>query len=207
MRIHERTAVESIEISSGRAVGVRAEGKLWPSTFVVAAAGAWSPLIPGTQSSGQIPVRPVKGQMVCLTMNVAHPTARHVMWSPKSYVVPRNDGRLLIGATTEERGFDTSVTAGGLLALLEGAWRLLPSIEELPVQDIWAGSRPGSRDNVPILGRCNVDGLLIATGHYRNGVLLAPATAAAIADLVVYDRVSPLIKDMNIDRFSLAPRP
>jgi glycine oxidase len=129
---------------------------------------------------------------------------RHVVWGPKAYLVPRRDGRLIVGATVEERGFDTQVTAGGLFALLEGAWRALPAIEELPVIESWAGLRPGCRDDAPVIGPSPVDGLILATGHHRNGILLAPITAAAVAELVLSGRVPEAIRPFGLERFGSA---
>src|SRR3982750_807426 len=123
--------------------------------------------------------------MLALQMDRAAPLLRHVVWLPRAYLTPRNDGRLIIGATVEERGFDASLTAGGMLALLEGAWRAVPTIEELPIAETWVGFRPGSRDDAPLLGPCAIDRLVLATGHYRNGILLTPATADAIARFVL----------------------
>jgi glycine oxidase len=110
---------------------------------------------------------------------------RHVVWTPQVYLVPRDDGRLVVGATVEERGFDAQPTAGGVLALLDGAWRAVPGVEELPLHKIWVGHRPGSRDDAPLLGPSGTDGLILATGHYRNGILLAPITADLIAGCVL----------------------
>src|SRR3546814_8504907 len=101
--------------------------------------------------------------MLALQMDPAAPLVRHVLWAPKIYLVPRDDGRLIVGATVEERGFDTSMTAGGLLALLEAAWRAVPGIEELPVVETWVGFRPGCHDDAPILGPSGIDGLIYAT--------------------------------------------
>ncbi len=119
-------------------------------------------------------------------------------------MVPRNDGRLLLGATVEEKGFDAAITAGGVLSLLEAAWRAVPAIEELPVAEMWVGHRPGSRDDAPILGPGPVDGLVYATGHHRNGILLAPVTADAIARLVLDGAIDPAIRPFGIDRFAPA---
>jgi glycine oxidase len=138
-----------------------------------------------------------------LQMDAARPLLRHVVWAPKAYLVPRHDGRLLIGASVEERGFDTTVTAGAIYALLDGAWRVLPGIEELPLIETWAGSRPGSRDDAPILGPTAVDGLVLATGHHRNGILLTPLTAAAIAQFVLTDTVPAILRRFGLDRFAV----
>ena len=124
-----------------------------------------------------------------------------MLWAPKAYIIPRRDGRLLIGATTEERGFDTRPTAGGVFSLLEGAWRALPGIEELVLDEIVVGFRPGSRDDAPILGPTGVDGLVMATGHHRNGILLTPVTVEAISQYVLTGRVMAEIQPFRADRF------
>jgi glycine oxidase len=141
--------------------------------------------------------------MLALRMDRDAPLLRHVVWAPKAYLVPRRDGRLLVGATVEERGFDDSVTAGGLLGLLDGAWRAVPAVEELPVDEIWTGFRPGSRDDAPILGPSGVDGLVLATGHHRNGILLTPITADAIRDYVISGTLPDQARGFGLDRFAM----
>src|SRR5690606_10414763 len=116
-----------------------------------------------------------------LRMDPAAPLLRHVVWGAGIYLVPRDDGRLYIGATVEDRGFDTVPTAGGVLSLLEAAWRIVPAIEELPIAELVTGLRPRSRDDLPIVGPSGIPGLHLATGHHRNGILLAPATAELVA--------------------------
>ena len=142
--------------------------------------------------------------MLALQMNTAAPLLTHVLWAPGAYLVPRRDGRLIVGATVEEQGFDDKITAGGMLTLLEAAWRALPAVEELAVEEIWVGHRPGSRDDAPILGPGPAEGLIYATGHHRNGILLAPVTADAIARLVLDDVVEPAIKPFGLERFQPA---
>jgi glycine oxidase len=201
--IHEHTPVERIIVANGRTSGIAlADGSEIPADVVVLAAGAWSRAIAGLPPALRPPVRPVKGQMIALAMDV--PLISHVVWAPGVYLVPRNDGRLLLGATVEEKGFDTALTAGGVLSLLEAAWRALPAIEELPVAEMWVGHRPGSRDDAPILGPGPVEGLVYATGHHRNGILLAPVTANAVARLVLDGVVDPPIRPFGIDRFAPA---
>ena len=134
----------------------------------------------------------------------AAPLVSHVIWGPGIYMVPLLDGRLILGATVEEKGFDSTLTAGGLLTLLEAAWRAVPAIEELPIDEMWVGHRPGSRDDAPILGPAPIEGLVYATGHHRNGILLAPVTADAIARLVVDRSTDPAIRPFGIERFTLA---
>ncbi len=142
--------------------------------------------------------------MLALQMDASAPLLRHVIWLPRGYLVPRRDGRLLIGATVEERGFDAALTAGGLLTLIESAWRAVPAIEELPIAETWVGFRPGSRDDAPLLGPSGVDGLIIATGHHRNGILLAPLTAAAIGGYILSGRVPEILRSFAPDRFAAA---
>jgi glycine oxidase len=181
--LHEQAAIDGLVIEAGAVRGVRVGGTAHAADIVVLCAGAWSRAVPGL--SAPPPVRPVKGQMLALQMPPYAPLLRHVVWTPQVYLVPRDDGRLVVGATVEERGFDAQPTAGGVLALLDGAWRAVPGVEELPLHKIWVGHRPGSRDDAPLLGPSGTDGLILATGHYRNGILLAPITADLIAGCVL----------------------
>ncbi|WP_307718737.1 glycine oxidase ThiO [Azospirillum sp. B4] len=206
-RLHEHSAVQALSVSGGRADGVVVGGVLRAADVVVLAAGAWSRQLAGLPDAAVPPVRPVKGQMLALRMDAAQPLLRHVVWPPKCYLVPRLDGRLIVGATTEEKGWDDRLTAGGVLALLEAAWRALPGVEELPIEEMWTGFRPGSRDDAPILGPVpDVDGLVMATGHHRNGILLTPGTADLVADHILTGRVDPLLAPFGIGRFQ-GPRP
>jgi glycine oxidase len=194
-----RDTEAALDLAAGRVVGVVVDDRRHAADITVLAAGAWSRLVPGLPEAAKPPVRPLKGQMLALTMPPQAPLVRHTIWGGNCYLVPRADGRLLIGATTEERGFDAALTAGGVLGLLDDAWRTLPGIEELPIQEMWTGFRPGSPDDMPILGPSAVDGLVLATGHHRNGILLTPATANLIADYILSDRV-----DERLSRFSIA---
>jgi glycine oxidase len=203
--IREQAPVERILIAQGRTTGARLSGGTeFTADTVVLAAGAWSRTIDGIPSALRPPVRPVKGQMMSLRMDPAAPLLTHVVRAPNVYMVPRGDGRLILGATVEEKGFDEALTAGGILALLDAAWRALPAIEELPIEEMWAGHRPGSRDDAPVIGPGPVEGLLYATGHYRNGILLAPITADAVARLAVDGEIDPSIRPFGIDRFAPA---
>jgi glycine oxidase len=201
-KIHEHRAVSEIVVRGGQAKGVLLEdGTIAASDIVVLAAGAWSRGIGGLPSDRRPPVRPVKGQTLSLRMDAAAPLLTHVLWAPGAYLVPRRDGRLIVGATVEEKGFDENITAGGMLTLLEAAWRAVPAVEELPIEEICARHRPGSRDDAPILGRGPLEGLYYATGHHRNGILLAPVTADAMARLVLDDVVEPAIASFGLERF------
>ena len=199
-RLHEHAPVAAIDRVGGRAAGVCVGDARHEADIVVLAAGAWSGQVAGLPRA--IPVRPVKGQMLALGMDKAAPLLRHVVWAPKAYLVPRHDGRLVVGATTEERGFDARLTAGGILALLEGAWRVVPGIEELPIDEMWVGFRPGSRDDAPMLGPGGTDGLVLATGHHRNGILLTPVTSEAMARYILTGALDPVVRPFALDRFA-----
>lgn len=203
--IREHTPVKDISVSGGSADGlILDDGSKVTADVVVLAAGAWSRGIGGLAPELRPPVRPIKGQMLALRMDPASPLINHVVWAPNLYLVPRRDGRLIVGATVEEKAFDTTLTAGGVLSLLEAAWRTVPAIEDLPIEEMWVGHRPGSRDDAPILGPGPVAGLVYATGHHRNGILLAPVTADAIARLVLDGTIEPAIRPFGVDRFAPA---
>jgi glycine oxidase len=152
---------------------------------VLVAAGAWSGTIAGLPAP--LPVRPVAGQMLALRMPADAPLLRHVVLTPDVYLVPRGDGRLLVGATVEERGFDAPLTAGGIHALLAGVRRALPAADALPIAELWSGLRPGSPDGAPLLGWLGGEGsrVAVAAGHYKNGILLAPVTGDAMAGVLL----------------------
>ncbi|HUG83491.1 MAG TPA: glycine oxidase ThiO [Euzebya sp.] len=176
-----RHTVMRVDHEAGRVCGVTlADGTTVAGQTVVVAAGAGSGRIGGL--GGLLPaIRPVKGQLLHLR-SPAGPLARANLRGLEVYIVNRPDGRIVIGATVEERGFDTQVTAGGVHELLRAARELVPGIDECTFVEATAGLRPGSPDNAPVLGRvAEVQGLLLATGHYRNGVLLSPLTADAVA--------------------------
>jgi len=205
VELHENCAVEEVLIAGGTARGVETPRGRETADKVVLAAGAWSREVGGIPAAYLPPVRPIKGQMLALQMDARAPLLRHVVWLPRGYLVPRNDGRLVIGGTVEERGFDTSLTAGGMLALIEGAWRALPAIEELPIAETWVGFRPGSRDDAPMLGPSGIDGLVIATGHHRNGILLTPVSAALVSTYILDGTLPEMARPFAPQRFSATP--
>ena len=200
----EHCPVREITMAGGCVSGVVTGRGRDAADVVVLAAGAWSREIAGIPSAYLPPVRPIKGQMLALQMDPAAPLLRHVLWLPRGYLVPRHDGRLVIGGTVEERGFDQSLTAGGLFALIEGAWRAIPAIEELPIAETWVGFRPGSRDDAPLLGPSGLDRLVIATGHHRNGILLTPVTAAVVSDYILKERLPEIAVSFSPERFVAA---
>ncbi len=175
------TGVGEALLEGGRIAGVRTERgeALWAGATVLAA-GAWSGEAEWLPPAARPPVRPVKGQILELRSRDGTPPCTRIVASERVYLVPRPDGRLIIGATVEEQGFDTAVTAGGVHELLREAYRLLPDVAEMELVEATAGLRPGTPDNLPRVGPSGVDGLLWATGHYRNGILLAPLAANLI---------------------------
>lgn len=166
---------------------------------VVAAAGAWTPEL-GLPAEASIPVRPVKGQIL-RTCDPAGPgLLTRVVRFHGGYLVPRGDGRYVLGATMEERGYDTHPTAGGVYELLRDAHELVPGIEELRIEELSVGLRPSTPDNAPAIGRGALDGLLWATGHHRNGILLTPLTAQFIAGALAGDSAVPHLDGCDPDR-------
>lgn len=178
----ERDATVAVECDRRRALGLRTSRGFVPAAVVVNACGAWSARLAGVPESCAVPIEPVKGQMLALAAPVS--LVRHATWLPNVYAVPRDDGRLLIGATSESAGYDERVTARGVERLLAAALAAAPSLDGLTLTESWAGLRPATPDGLPFIGPTAIDGYVLATGHYRNGILLAPATARAIADLI-----------------------
>jgi glycine oxidase len=172
----------TVECDERRVLGIRTNVGFTAAQAVVNACGAWAAQLAGPPPSCVPPVEPIKGQMLALSAPVRF--VRRPTWLPGAYLVPRDDGRLLVGATVERAGFDTSVTAEGIHRLLRNALAGAPSLAGFAVTESWAGLRPGTPDGRPFLGVTPIDGLLLATGHHRNGILLAPATARLIADLL-----------------------
>jgi glycine oxidase len=196
--------VESLAVEGGEAVGVVLEsGDLVPSRTVVLATGA-SAFPIELPAVAEVPIRPVKGQILRLGGDAARPVTTRIVRTPEVYAVPREDGRLVVGATVEERGFDTAVTAGGVLELLRAAYDVLPGVAELELLQAAAGHRPATPDNEPVVGEGAIPGLVWATGHWRNGVLLAPVTADAVVSLVADGELPPTLRRFTPNRFSPA---
>ena len=190
------TNVDALIIERNRLTGVQTSRGVVSCSTAVVAAGTWSGFIKHTHPQ----IEPVRGQMVCLEAK-PHLT-RHILFSRRGYLVPRRDGRLLAGSTSEQAGFAKSVTAGGISKILANACEISPSISNLPIVDTWAGLRPRSPDGLPVLGPCvEIDGLFYATGHYRNGILLAPITGELISEAIVEGVTSPLLAPFSPERF------
>jgi glycine oxidase len=179
--------------------GVRTAAGTVSAETVVVAAGAWS-----TELSPAAPaIRPVKGQILELRARRGARAPARILRTPRCYLFGRDDGRVALGATVEEQGFDSAVTADGVYRLLEAAWEVFPEVGELELVSARAGLRPGSPDNAPVVGRGGEEGLVWATGHYRNGVLLAPLTGGAVADLLAEGSVPEEIAAFSPRRFEL----
>ena len=170
----------AVEMHDGRVDAVLlAGGERLRAARVVIAAGAWSPSIAGVP---RVPIRPVKGQILRLHDPAGPGLLTRVVRFEGGYIVPRGDGRYVIGGTMEERGFDTTVTAGAVFDLLRDASELVPGVSELVLDELSAGLRPATPDNCPVIGPSDVPGLFFAAGHHRNGILLTPITAELVAD-------------------------
>jgi glycine oxidase len=181
---------------------VTTDGREHRAEHVVLAAGAWSGVAPWLPPAARPPVRPVKGQILTLRGSLDQPVCRGIVASERVYLVPRPDGRLIVGATVEERGFDIQVTAGGVHEILREAYRAVPDVAELELVETLAGLRPGTPDNVPLIGPGALDGLVLASGHYRNGILLAPITADAVAAYLASEAPPPEAEAAHPGRFA-----
>ena len=202
--IREGVIVEEIQQQSDRVVIVKTSAGDFSAQHYVLATGAWS------NQFLSLPVYPKKGQMLSLQVPVNKynnqaiteklPLER-VLFGSEIYIVPRQDGRIVLGATSEEVGFEPNNTPAGIQKLLTAAIRLFPQLADFSIQELWWGFRPTTPDELPILGRSAYENLTIATGHYRNGILLAPITAVLLADLIMQQQVDPLLSYFHYSRF------
>jgi glycine oxidase len=195
--------VAELAAEGDRVTGVvLGDGERLAAAMVVLAAGSWSGGLGGVAAEALPPVRPVKGQLLYLRGPASEPLCSRNVRGLEVYVVPRGDGRVVVGATVEEQGFDTRVTAGAVHDLLRAALELLPDAAELELLETVCGLRPGSPDNAPMIGPAGPEGLVVATGHYRNGILLTPVTADAVAELLATGRVPEAIAPFALGRFA-----
>jgi glycine oxidase len=191
----------ALEADARRVRGVRIGAGFVGATAVINATGAWAGRLEGVPAEARVPVSPVKGQMLALAL--PRGLMRHVVWVPGAYLVPREDGRLLVGATVEQAGFDVRVTAAGIHELLTAALAAVPALRELAIVETWAGLRPGSADGLPYLGATALEGYFVAAGHARNGVLLTPATACEVADAIEGKQPSAAALPLTMSRLSV----
>jgi glycine oxidase len=196
--------VKEVAVLAGRVTGVRTAKSYYPAATVVNCAGAWAAQI----SPLGVPTRPVKGQMVCVIPNTRpsegageghRPLLRHVVRTPEVYIIPRSDGRMLLGATVEDAGFDKRVDPDTVQRLHRAAVEVVPEIAHLRIHDAWAGLRPASPDGLPIMGATSLKGYYAATGHYRDGILLAPVTALLMTQLLTGKK-----PELDLEAFSAA---
>jgi glycine oxidase len=192
--------VTGIAVADGRLGGVRAGNETLHAPAVINAMGAWAGLLGGDPWPPA--VEPVRGQLIAF--DVAPPVLRHVIASPRGYLVPRADGRLLAGSTTERAGFDKSVTAGGMRYVLDVALEMVPALADQRIADSWAGLRPGTPDGLPFIGPGALPGLFHACGLFRNGILLGPLVGELVADLVLGRPPSVDLRAFSPSRFAPA---
>jgi glycine oxidase len=204
VRLREHAPVMRIECDGDglRVTAVELEGgELVTARQVVIAAGPWSGGLEGLPDRARVPVRPVKGQLLRLRDPAGPGLLERVVRFEGGYLVPRADGRYVLGATVEERGFERHATAGGVYELLRDAHELVPGVSELQIEELCVGLRPGTPDNVPVIGPGLIDGLTWATGHYRNGILLAPLTAELVAGALAGEASASFPAACRADRF------
>ena len=201
VRLVTETHVKSLLTERGRVEGVETSRGRVSAPLVVVAGGAWTSFLAPSDKGTLAPgIEPVRGQMLCFEANPR--LAQHVIYSPRGYLVQRLDGRLLAGSTTEHAGFEKRVTAAGLQQISAHALEISPAVGSLPFLDSWAGLRPRAEDDWPVLGASSeAEGLFYATGHYRNGILLAPLTGELLAEAIMTGKASPLINTFSPNRF------
>ena len=193
--------VLAVKVSDGKACGVRTNKTQFAAGMVVNCAGAWA----GQIGPHTIPTRPVKGQMLSVVMPEKE-MVRHVVrtlgWTPDVYLIPRSDGRMVIGATAEEAGFDKRTVPETIQKLRKAAIDLVPRLADARILEAWAGLRPGTPDGLPILGATPTPGYFVATGHFRDGILLAPVTARVMAQMMTGERPQIDVSKFSAERFA-----
>ena len=202
-KIIENVKVKDYLIKNNRIIGVKtSNNETFNADIVINTAGSWSSLI----SKDLIPtfnVKPILGQMVSLQSD--RPLLNKVIFasilSKGGYIVPRRNNEIILGSTMEDTGFEKKITDEGISSILRKCCEIAPELKKLKIKQKWCGFRPFASDNLPIIGKTNIENLILATAHGRNGILLAPITAKAVEDLVVNDRIMPEIKDFGVERF------
>ena len=201
LRVRLVTGCQAISLwSEGQRVkGVDTNLGMWPAEKVIIAAGSWSSMI-NIPLPYKVPITPARGQLVA----VKSPTLflNHVIYSAKGYLVPRRDGRVFLGSTVEWVGYNKNVTLEGLHHIISGALAIFPGMKSLALSSCWAGLRPYCEDGAPVLGSTEIEGLFFATGHFRNGLLLAPITAKLMTDLIITGRLPRLLESFSPTRFN-----
>jgi glycine oxidase len=197
--ISSGSEVKGLLVERDRVVGVETAKTSYAASVVVNCAGAWAGGIAGEIMARRVPVRPVKGQMLSV---VGGPKLKHVVRAEKVYLVPRSDGKLVIGSTLEEAGYDKRTDVNTIQGLLHAAVEVMPGLAQTRIHEDWAGLRPGTPDELPILGESELKGYFLATGHFRDGVLLAPVTALVMTDVIMGKAPAYQLESFSPDRFS-----
>lgn len=197
--LKEHSTVSKISTENNKCTGVLLDGEHRRHDAVVIAAGSWTNEIENQPEESTI--RPLKGQILTLR-KTGECDVGSIIRSPRMYLVPKQNGTLRLGATSEEQGFDTTVTAGGMKEILEDGWEVVPSIYDLPVEEITAGMRPTTRDHLPLVGKGRREGCYYAAGHYRNGILLTPITAFKLTEQILEDHNPEILHPLRPGRFS-----
>ena len=203
IKIVENCGVKSLLTEKGKITGAKTETESFFAEKVILTTGAWTSLIKvGENAAFFIDVKPIRGQM--LSFQTAKRLFKKIIYSPRGYLVPRVDGRILVGATVEDVGFDKNVTGDGINFLRENALEIAPGLINLKISENWAGLRPFASDGLPILGNFpEIENLFVATAHYRNGILLAPLTATILAKKITENSDSEYLNVFNPKRFSI----
>ena len=201
--IREGVTARKIVLDGHRVAGVDTTDGRWYTPTVVNAMGCRARYLAGNTAAHRIPIRPVRGQILALRKGAATPF-KHIIYTGGVYLVPRSDGRLIVGATVEEAGFRDEVTLGGIMRLFKGALELAPGLRSWSLDSTWSGLRPVARDGWPVLGAMGTPGLYAASGHGRNGILLAPITGDLIAEAILHERVPTIMRPFLPDRFYAA---
>jgi glycine oxidase len=200
VELREGARVSRIILDGDTVAGVEVNGEGVEADIVVLAAGAWSGTIGGLPDDVVPAVRPIRGQI--LRLKRTHDfVMQRVVRGARAYLLPKDDGTVVVGATQEEAGFDATPTAGGIKTILENAWEMVPSIYDLPIEKIEVGLRPGTRDHLPLIGPTRIHGLVMATGHFRHGILFAPTTADAVCAGILTGNYGEHVAAFAPDRF------
>jgi glycine oxidase len=203
VEVREDARVGRIVIDNDGVAGVEVNGESVDAGVIVLCAGAWSGTIGGMPEDVIPQVRPIRGQILRLK-RTADFAMKRVVRGPRAYLLPKDDGTVVVGATQEEAGFDATPTAGGVKSILENAWEMVPSIYDLPIERIEVGLRPGTRDHLPLIGPTRIRGLIMATGHFRHGILFAPTTADAVCRGILTGDFGDDVAAFAPDRFATA---
>ncbi|HEX6791728.1 MAG TPA: glycine oxidase ThiO [Candidatus Krumholzibacteria bacterium] len=200
VEVREGARVSRVILDGDAVAGVEVNGEGVDADVVVMAAGSWSPLIGGLPEDVVPPVRPIRGQILRLKRTPDFAMTK-VVRGARAYLLPKDDGTIVVGATQEEAGYDATNTAGGIKTILENAWEMIPSIYDLPIERVEVGLRPGTRDHLPLIGPTRIGGLIMATGHFRHGILFAPTTADAVCAGILTGNFGEAVAAFAPDRF------